>query len=555
MLRALSIQNFILIDNLLIEFYNGLTALTGETGAGKSIILDALGLSIGNRANLSLIKNKEKPAIISAEFDISLLNQDIKQNLTENYGIEGTDLVLKRVINFDGKSRAFINNSISSVSQLKALANYFIEVCGQHDQHGLFDESEHLLMLDEYFNLKTKKLELKKLFTNYQNKKIALVDLIDLKNKSLEEKSYLEYIIAEIEDIGYRPGEEEELEVKKKKLASLEKLKELSSLIQLKLSGEINGVLVTLYTLQKALVKVPEYFDGIYHQINEAVIILEEVVRQNSDLISSDDYQMTLNEVEGRLFKIKNLARKYSIVPSQIPEFLSAKRSQYQLIENIDDKIIDAEKLLTQVKKEYFDYALMISSQREEAARNLKANIISQFQDIKMDKADFSIEIKDKTEDKWSADGIDEVRFLIKTNPGMPFGVINNIASGGELSRIMLACKIALYKNNFVPVMIFDEIDSGISGSVSTSVGRKLAELSKLGQILIVTHQPQVAVFANRHYLVTKQEAIAEQVEVKVNLLNEQERLKEIARMLSGDHITTEAENAAKSLFEKVPTL
>ncbi|WP_041185451.1 AAA family ATPase [Candidatus Midichloria mitochondrii] len=171
MLRALSIQNFILINNLLIEFYDGLTALTGETGAGKSIILDALGLSIGNRANLSLIKNKEKPAIISAEFDISLLNQDIKQNLTENYGIEGTDLVLKRVINFDGKSRAFINNAISSVSQLKALANYLIEVCGQHDQRGLFDESEHLLMLDEYFNLKTKKLELKRLFTNYQNKK------------------------------------------------------------------------------------------------------------------------------------------------------------------------------------------------------------------------------------------------------------------------------------------------------------------------------------------------------------------------------------------------
>ncbi|MDJ1407544.1 MAG: hypothetical protein MRQ13_04100 [Candidatus Midichloria sp.] len=218
------------------------------------------------------------------------------------------------MINFDGKSRAFINNSISSVLQLKALADYLIEVCGQHDQHVLFDESEHLLMLDEYFNLKTKKLELKRLFTNYQNKKIALVDLIDLKNKSLEEKS----IIAEIEDIGYRPGEEEELDVKKKKLASLEKLKELSSLIQLKLSGEINGVLGTLYTLQKALVKVPEYFDGIYHQINEAVIILEEVVRQNSDLISSDAYQMTLNEVEDRLFKIKNLAKKYSIIPSQI---------------------------------------------------------------------------------------------------------------------------------------------------------------------------------------------------------------------------------------------
>ncbi|WHQ46424.1 MAG: hypothetical protein MTP17_02830 [Candidatus Midichloria sp.] len=397
----------------------------------------------------------------------------------------------------------------------------------------------YLMKVNVYYNLKAKKIELKELFTAYQDKEITLTNLINLRNKSLKEESYLEYIISEIEELEYRLGEEGELEVKKKKLSSLKKLKEFSSLIQLKLPGEINscsilyfqhsrrvnGFFTILYTLQKALVKVPGHFEGISNQINEVVIILEEVVRQNYDLMSNEDHQITLNEVEGRLFKVKNLARKYSIVLRQIPEFLSTKQRQYKLIENIDDKTVKAEALLIRTKKEYFNYALATSYQRKKAARNLRANIISQFQGIKVDKADFFIEIKNKSEDKRSTDGIYGVRFLIKTNLGMLFCAINSIVSGGELSRIMLACKIALYKNNFVPVMTFNEIDFRISGSVPTSVGRKLSKLSELGQILIVTHQPQVAVLANRHYLVTKQEIIQGQVEVRVDLLNEQERL------------------------------
>jgi len=550
MLRALSIQNFILIDNLLIDFHKGLTTLTGETGAGKTIILDALSLVIGGRANISFIKNKEKPSIISAEFDISSLHSDFKRDLNE-YGVHDETLILKRIINYDGKSRVFINNSISSVGDLKNLSRHLIEICGQHESYGLFDDKDHIKMLDDYANLKLEKLELGKLFHEYQNKKLILIELIELKKRSLEEKSYLEYIISEIEELEYRSDEEKDLEMSKKRLSALEKLKELSNLVQLKLSDDNNGVLASLYILQRAIAKASEPFGDVLTQLNEAVLILEDIVKQNDNLINAEDYQMSLDSIEERLFKIKNLARKYSINPNQIHEFLEDKNNQLKTIENLDDKIIESEVILKHAKSRYIEYASQISEKRIKAANNLQESVVSQLKDIKMDKADFFIEIKSKTEEKWSIDGIDNLKFLIKTNPGMPFGSIESIASGGELSRIMLACKIAMYKSDFVSVMIFDEIDSGISGSVSTSVGKKLCELSKLGQILIVTHQPQVAVFADHHYLVIKKES-CNNIEIKVEILNKEERLKEVARMLSGAHVTTEAESAAKSLFEKV---
>ena len=550
MLRALSIQNFILIDNLVIDFYEGLTALTGETGAGKSIILDALGLIVGNRANLALIKDKARPAVLAAEFNIANLSSELKQKLF-SYGIDGNELILKRIISFDGKGRVFINNVLSSVSQLKSLANYLLEICGQHDKYGLLNEAEHLIMLDEFANLENKKLDLQRIFNDYKSKKEHLSWLIELKNKSLEEKSYLEYITAEIDELNYVHNEEEGLESKKKKLLSLEKLKALYTLIETKLTNENNGVLNSLYVLQKALIKMPEYFGKICNLLNEAVLILEEVLEENNNLISDEETHESIAAIEDRIFKIKNLARKHGIMPNQILEFLANKKQKLRLIGNIDDKIIEAEALLIIAKNHYLEYANIISSERRQNAKMLRDNIILQFQEIKMDKADFAVEINNLKEEQWSGEGIDEVRFLVKTNPGMPWGRVADVASGGELSRIMLACKIVMSKHRVIPVMIFDEIDSGISGAVSTSVGRKLLMFSKLSQVLIVTHQPQVAVFADHHYLVTKMQQY-EAVNIDVKLLNEKMRVKEVARMISDDHITEEAENAARSLFKKV---
>ena len=553
MLRALSIQNFILINNIVINFYEGFTALTGETGAGKSIILDALGLVVGNKANIALIKDKTRPAVLVAEFDIANLSANLKQKLL-NYGISGSELILKRIIRFKGKNRVFINNVASSVGQLKNLANDLLEICGQHAQYDLLNEAEHLKMLDEFANLRTRKLELQKLFSDYQHKKAQVSQLIKLNNKSLEEKSYLEYIITEIEELHYIDNEEESLEHKKKKLLSLEKLRELSGLIENKLTNEDNGILNSLYILQKALKKMPEYFSEICDRLNEVVVILEEVLSQNNQLLLDEEAYEDVTMIENRLFKIKNSARKHGIAPNQLLEFLANNKQRLQMIKNIDDKVVEAEAELIQIRHNYLRCASDLSIERKRNAKILQDNIILQFQEIKIDKADFMVEINELKEERWSESGIDEVRFLVKTNPGVPWGRIEDIVSGGELSRIMLACKIVMNTHTVIPVMIFDEIDSGISGAVSTSVGRKLRMLSKLGQVLIVTHQPQVAVFADHHYLVTKTQQ-EDNVNVNIQLLDKRARVREVARMLSDDHITEEAENAAKSLFKKVSSV
>jgi DNA repair protein RecN (Recombination protein N) len=549
MLRALSIQNFILIDELLVEFKNGLTIFTGETGAGKSIILDALNLAIGSKANDSFIRNKNKPTVISAEFEISNIKKNISSRLLE-YAGEEDRLILKRIITADGKSRAFINSAISNISTLKEISTELLEICGQHQHYGLFNEQQHILILDSYAGINKKELEQK--FKKYQIIKKDLLLLIEQKKKSESEKAYLDYVIKEITDLDYINGEEEKLEIQRKQLNSLEKIKEVSNLINEVISGDNNNVLSALYMLQKNINKIPQNFESISKQLVDTCNLLEEIVIQNNNLTKGIFSEgIDLDKIENRLFKIKEISRKYSISISQLPAFLTEKINALKDIKDIDESISNYQDLLNITRSDYIKTAVEISKIRKATAIKLQESIVSELKIIKMEKADFLVKIEEKTEEKWSNDGIDEVKFKIKTNPGMPFGQISDIASGGELSRIMLACKVVLQNSNLLSTMIFDEIDSGISGSVSSSVGRKLLEISKDTQVLLVTHQPQVAIFANHHYVVNKShDNITNETIVKINLLTQEDRYKEIARMLSGDSITIEAENAAKSLFK-----
>ena len=283
MLRALSVKNFVLIDELCIEFDEGLTVLTGETGAGKSIIIDALSLVVGARANLSLIKNRSRPAVISAEFDITHCADDnFKQKLLEK-GVDGDQLVIKRIISYDNKSRVLINNILSNLAELRDLSSNLVEICGQHDQGGLFDENTHIEMLDKYAGVQDNRKGLAECFAHYKDENEILKNLLNVKDRSVEEKSYLEYIISELEDLEYETGEEHALESRRKIVASAERTRDIVQLVKSKLSGENSNenVLTSLYVVQKALAKASEYFTEIINPLNEAVLILEDIAKHN----------------------------------------------------------------------------------------------------------------------------------------------------------------------------------------------------------------------------------------------------------------------------------
>lgn len=553
MLLTLAVQNFIIIDDLTLDLKDGFIVLTGETGAGKSIILDALRILMGGRGSITVLKEKEIAATISAEFSINSLSDIDKASLYNSGFYDGVSdsIFIKRIIYPDGKTKSFVNGAVCNGTSLKEATSHFFEICGQHDSYGLFDEKQHIKMLDEYANLEEQKAQLYILFAELCSTKKEYERLQAIKIKSEEEKSYLEYIIEEIKNLHYIQGEEKVLEVQKKRVLASQKLQDVCHMALEKMTDSDNAILSTLHFIKKHFIKMPEYFNDSTVLLENAITTVEEVVEQTTKLLSEDSDYKSIEEIENRLFHIKNLCRKYNVEALQLGEFVREKEKELYLITNIESELYTAQQKLDQAERHYLEYATLISKKRQENALLLRAAILKQLYDVKMDKVDIEVAITTLSQEKYSKDGIDIVKFMIRTNPKSNFGSLANIASGGELSRIMMAFKIVMYHSNNIPTLIFDEIDSGISGAVSDSVGRKLVSLAQgAKQVIVVTHQPQVAVFAKTHYIVIK-DFTADEVHVRVSLLEGQARLQEIARMLSGDHITIAAEEAARSLLKK----
>ncbi len=545
MLLSLSIQNLILIDSLTIDFENGLSAFTGETGAGKSIILDALMYALGERTNSKLIKDPVKNAVVVATFDSP--TPEIVE-LLKSLGIdEISELILRRVIYPDGKSKAYINDINVSISTLQSISKDLVEICGQHDSRGLMDSTSHLSLLDIFAKCDVKPLQTA--FLNYSKIKTDLVNLKEKLEKAEIEKSYLKTLVDEIDTINPQPNEEETLAEKRKFLGE-------SSKINAALMGSLeklsNSKLMSdLFSIQRDLEKYETFFSTPLKLLNSAVIELEEASDSLQEISRKNDFDSsTLEEIEERLFKLRSIARKYHTIPALLPEFLQNKRAELALIDNAAEAISQLEKLLINAKTVYLNLAKDISAYRKKGAASLSQAVNSELKNLKMDKADFRIDLEsNSSEENWTSTGIDRVAFLIKTNPGQPYSNIAKTASGGELSRTMLALKIALTNTKNISTLIFDEIDTGISGAVSDSVGKKLAELAKNSQVLIVTHQPQVVAYANQHFLVSKQTK-KEDTAISVQLLNNQEKQAEIARMLSGEEVSDESLAAAKKLIQ-----
>ena len=558
MLSAISIRNVVLIETLDLELHSGFIAMTGETGAGKSIILDALGMATGARSDKGLVRSGAEKAQCTANFvfpsdhavwDI-LKGADIDFDPSE-------ELILRRTITKDGRSRAFINDAPASVKLLAQIGTSVLEVHGQHDGRGLLDNSTHKFQLDRFG--KYPKL-LSACATAFEGLKSATDRLADLKatmDKADETREFLEHAIANLDRLAPVPGEDKQLAAERRLLQGSEgALSELS--VAQNALGEDGAYEARVAQALAGLERVKDKIGGdgntspekalttASSALEKALIELEEA--RNAVSLAANAFEFEpgrLDHVEERLFALRAAGRKFDVDIDALGTLRLQFGDELLALENSDDEIKRAEENVTQAEKVYDKAATALTKARQEAAKKLDKNVILELPPLKMQKAQFVTRITDAPA---SETGRDLVRFEVSTNPGTPLGPIAKIASGGELSRFALAIKVAL-AGRVEQVLIFDEVDQGVGGAVADAVGKRLARLSRDGQVLVVTHSPQVAASADHQLLIQKTSKGAKTL-TNVEALTLEDRTEEIARMLAGESITDAARAAALQLMQ-----
>ena len=561
MLKSLSINNIVLIDKATIHFSQGLCILTGETGSGKSILLDAIGLVLGFRSNLRMIGKNDDRASVTAEFDISK-NDQCKKILLDHDLIDNqnqTSIVIRRTIQENSTSKAFVNDILIGVNLLAKIGENLVEINGQHEQHGLLNSSFHLTILDEYANNQLLIKKLKKIFEELKEIDAEILDLLSKQENFLREKDYLQHVIKEIESASIQENEEQELIKSKDQFIAREKilnfLNELrnnfieanSSLIQSQkiLSRNQNIINNFLISNTNEFDKINQNIDQDINNIDSATSICESIINQ------INNQENNREEIEERLFLIRNLARKFNIKVDELNNFKKDCEEKVVGI-NIQDELLEKLQKQKIVKlKEYEIIAKEITQSRKKAALILAKKVEQELAFLKMQGTKFLVEFKDLENNQskqYFANGYESVKFMASINKNN-FDEISKIASGGELSRFMLALKVALIDVKSVPTIIFDEIDSGISGSVADAVGKRLKILSKNLQVLVVTHHPQIASKADTHFKISKTNN--NNIKTIIKNLDQENITKEIARMLSGEQISDEAIEVAKKLISE----
>ncbi len=563
MLNFLAIENIVLIDKAEIDFARGLCILTGETGSGKSILLDALGLAIGFRTKARLIGQYGDRAQITAEFDISN-NQICQKLLAENELLNSDNLGLlriRRIIQENSNHKIYLNDILIGVNLLSKIGETLVEIHGQDEQRGLLNSAFHLAILDEYASngdlLKEIAMRAKKL--KEIDDKIAEINA--KKELVLKEKDYLEHIIKELENSNIFENEEEDLIKKKSSLAAKEKILQLIEGLKNSLI-EANSLLIQG---QRVLIKNQPIIDNYLSGEREKFeVINQEIDNQNNQLDQKIDYLKNLqqeitaitdnkDQIEERLFLIRNLARKFNVSSKDLHLVLEDANQKLKLIAS--EEIVGEEMLLLKnnLLKEYHLFAKKLSQKRRDAALDLAKKVEKELSFLKMENVKFKVFFNDSDSSNLSDQsyhnlGYDRVKFITAINSDK-FDDLSKIASGGELSRFMLALKVALINLKSVPVMVFDEIDAGIGGATADSIGKRLQTLSKKLQIFVVTHHPQIAAKSDLHFKIMKT-TDGKKSQTLIKKLDLKDKISEIARMLSGQKITKEALEAAKILIE-----
>ena len=555
MLTSLSIRNIVLIEALDLTFGPGLGVLTGETGAGKSILLDALGLVLGERADSALVRAGEDQASVTATFEFTTLPSAIAEALADaEVGVEpGEALIVKRRVKADGGSRAHVNDQPVGVALLRTLAGSLVELHGQHDDRGLVNPRGHRLLLDRFAGADVAGVSAP--FEKWRFARERLAAARDNIESAKAEQDLLLAHLAELTAIEPLEGEEAELAgtrsdmQKGEKLSGdLEDLRTLwagsdSALAQMRVAArKLDRIAQEHALLAEALAAL----DRAVIEAGEA----EEKIAAAAEALTFDPLE--LDRIETRLFELRALARKHSCTVDDLPAVMASLRGKLDAIEHGEADIAALEAAETQAAQDYRNAAGRLHDEREQAARRLDQAVAAELAPLKLDAARFLTRIDKLPEERWGASGMDAVEFLIATNPGADFAPLNKIASGGELSRFILALKVALAEQGGAATVIFDEIDRGVGGAVASAIGERLARLAgESGQLLAVTHSPQVAARGRTHYFIAKSSE-GTVTRTSVGLLDAGERQEEIARMLSGAQITDEARAQADRLLEGI---
>ena len=549
MLTNLYISNIVLIEKLNLEFGSGLNILTGETGAGKSILLDALALSLGARSDIGLIRHGCDSATVIAEFDT--INENLHKILDEN-GIDYDDvLIMRRSLSADGKSRAWINDIPVSIKTLKQVGDELVEIHGQFANHTLLNPATHRNALDNfaiiYDSNNVKLLEdVKKSYEEYHNAEKRLKELNEMLERSASEHDLLQHNVSELQSLNVQVGEEEELSNKRTAMMNAEKDAAI-------LTDAINALNPRDESLDAQIFSVAHILQRIKTEPNpyqEQIDALYETAQTISDIISKikpNEVDVdNLDAIEERLFAIRAAARKHRVSANELPHKLEVMAAQLNAIDNSDAELKKLKTEVLQKESVFKENAKKLTISRQKAAMELRNRILSELPDLKLGQADFKIEI---TGTNYSENGVDNILFMIKTNPGTPFSPLHKAVSGGELARLMLVLRVVLSTNDISRTFIFDEVDTGISGATASAVGLRLNKLAKGSQALVITHSAQVAGFADKHFKIEKYVEHDKTV-TNVSEIKDEDRLNEIARIISGAEITQEALATAKTLIK-----
>lgn len=558
MLWHLSIKNLAIIDDISIEFAEGLNILTGETGAGKSIIIDAINLIVGARADRELIRNGENMASVEAIFTLDN-NEELIKTLKELDFVDDddTELLISRQIYSNGRNVIRVNGRAVVTSVLRDISQLLIDIHGQHQHQSLLDKSYHMGFLDSFDgDIKPIKAQTAQLYSQWRTLKSQLDD-IDANRADFERnKELMEYQINEIEDADLKIGEDEELFEKKQILKNAQIIiSALESAYSSLNSGEREGrigALELLYSAKEKLSGIAKYsaeYSDIYDTTESAYYEIEEISGSIDRILRKVSYsEEQAQEIDDRLYTINSLKRKYGKNIASVNAFASSLREQLEQLQYNMDNAEELHKKESAVYEELVRNCEILHKKRIDAAELLKKRIISELSYLGMKKVRFEAYVESDI-GELSANGYDSVEFLISANEGEPLRPLAKIASGGEVSRIMLSIKSALADIDEIPTMIFDEIDTGISGAVAGAAGKKMHTLSKNHQIICITHQAQIAACADCHFYVSKAMENGK-TKTSVQVLNKDERIENIAAMISGNVITESAKAHAKELIE-----
>lgn len=570
MLEKLFIKNYLIIKEAELNFTRGLNILTGETGAGKTIILDALSLILGERADYSIIKNEKEKLVVEGIFKIED-NKKILRFLKEKQFLfgenENSNVILRRELYKKGFSRNFINDTPVSNSELQEFGNLIIDIHSQNEHQSLLKKETHLEILDNFLSDKKIVYNFKEKYKDYKILTSKYNELLNKKDSLLERKVFLEFQLKEINDVNPQPDEDNHLENELSKLENSEEISiALNTSLQKLYEGD-NNIAAELSMIIRELKKISKYdkeLEKLISEIESSYVSLKEVSATLSGYNQSLNFDAArIEQIRDRLGALNFLKKKYKLNVNELINKTKSLGEELNFAENYDYEIQQMKKKIDIAKNELFELASELTGERKKAVKNLQKDVNSRLKEVGLESAEFKVSHlqSESTEENLftrkkenknifiAPDGTDDIEFLIMTNKGGDFSPLRKTASGGEISRIMLSIKAALSGKDNIPVLVFDEIDAGISGRIAGKVGKLLKELSKSHQIISITHLPQIAAKSDNHLYVSKTETENE-TKADIKHLNKDEKISEVAKMLSGENVTRASLRSARELIE-----